>query len=401
MFSYHYSKFTTLLVVVLLIFTTPLSSDAQEQSASPLLSLLEGVPQEAAFPQMDALTLSYADYRAIEQANAAPTFADRAAYLTATEADQTLWQMSLLRVHAGPSGFVNLTYDKITQMPELIGFDYFDMDQALVFGSDPYVGTLVHNDERPFSPVVTGFALAQRGYERREAATGEAWGLGGDGMTDINNINNGDPFGGDVGLASRVAVLDANTVANSFLWGIVLSSADAHTQQAPAYAAHPAYTVLTDALSYGDGTLLQAVALSRLAGEDQQTDAAPSALPAYTIAAVADLQDGDQQVQRVVLVYASLPQASAAALQLPGRMAAFDSGWLDTLGFTERRPYITTDGDFFVVTVDLVAARPTATDMLDGAYAPATIFGFWVTAIQQGGFFPLALEPTATDVVAP
>ena len=399
MFPYHYSKFAFVLAVVLAIFTTPLSS--QGQRVSPLLSLLGSVPQQAVFPQMNAITLSYADYRAIEQANAAPSFASRADYLNAPPADQSLWQMSLLRVHAGPAGFVNLTQAKIEEMPQLMGFDYFDMERALVFGADPFVGTLVHSRAAPFSPVQTAFALSQRGYERRDAATGSAWGLGGDGMTDIANINNGDPFGGDVGLASRVAVLDGSTVANSFLWGILLSTADAHAQRAPSYAVQPAYVAAADALAHSDDMLLQAVILSGLAGQQQQPNPNLPALPPYAVAAVADLHADGRQVQRVVLVYENLPDASAAAVQLPGRLNAFDSGWLATLDFTASRPTVTTNGPFYIVAYDLTAPSPTAAEMLNGAYAPATVFGFWVTAIRQGGFFPLALPAPAAQATAP
>jgi hypothetical protein len=286
---------------------------------------------------------------------------------------------------------VNLTQDKIETMPELMGFDYFDMDQALVYGADPFVGTIVHSEDAAFSRARTAAALAARGYDSRWSAGGVAWGKGGDGMTDIDNIALGDPFGGDVGLASRVAVLDRHTVANSFLWAILLKTTEAHAGETPAYDALPEYRTMARALPPETGELLQAFILSPGAGHTQQPNDALPALPPYTLAAAADLQVGTQQVHRLVLLYERAADAETALFQLPGRVAAFDNGWLDTLNFTAPRARIDSWGAYYAVTLDIAAPAPSPQEVQNGAFEPGLVFGFWATAVRQGQFFPLAL----------
>lgn len=384
----HYTKLGWLLSVIFLTFTGSLS---YAEGASPLLTMLGNVPQEAVYPQMNAPVISYADYRAIERANGVPNPASRAEFNLMDDSIQAWWQASLLRVHAGPPSFVNLTQDKIETMPELMGFDYFDMDQALVYGADPFVGTIVHSEDAAFSRARTAAALAARGYDSRWSAAGAAWGKGGDGMTDIDNIALGDPFGGDVGLASRVAVLDRHTIANSFLWAILLKTTEAHTGETPAYDALPEYRTMARALPPEAGELLQAFILSPGAGRRQQPNEGLPALPPYTLAAAADLQVGERQVHRLVLLYERAADAETALFQLPGRVAAFDNGWLDTLNFTAPRARIDSWGAYYAVTLDIAAPAPSPQEVQNGAFEPGLVFGFWATAIRQGQFFPLAL----------
>lgn len=384
----HYIRIGWLVSVIILTFTGSLS---YAQGANPLLIMLASVPQDPVYPPMSANTISYADYRAIERANGVPNPASRTEFDLMDETLQSWWQASLLRIHAGPPGFVNLTTDKIATMPELMGFDYFDMDQALVYGADPYVGTVVRSADGAFSLTETTKALSARGYSPRASATGIAWGLGGDGMTNIDNIALGDPFGGDVGLASRVAVMDTHTVANSFLWGILLKTTEAHTGETPSYDELPEYRVMARVLSPQGGDLLQAFILNREAGYQQQPHADLPPLPPYTLAAAADLQVGAQQVHRIVLLYADATDAEKALFQLPGRVAAFDNGWLETLNFTAPRLSVDERSGYTAVILDITAPAPTPQDVQDGAFEPGLVFGFWATAIRQGQFFPLAL----------
>lgn len=400
----HYIKFVQLLVVVGMTFTVslrhggatpPTHSAGGTNELNPLLELLHSIPQEPTYPQMQALTISYANYRAVERANGVPNPANRDEYAVMDDTVRAWWQTSLLRITAGPPGFVNLTQDKIETMPELVGFDYFDMDQALNYGAAPYIGTLVRSDAPAFDWARTSDALSARDYDPRRSAAGIAWGRGGDGQTDLDAIALGDPFGGDVGLASRVAVLDSTTVANAFLWGILLATADAYEGDVPAIADMPEYRVMAQALRPNQGELLQAFILNQDAGRNQQVQDVPDPdrthLPPYVLAAAADLQVEETQVHRVVVVYRTPAQANRAAERISALITAFDNGWLQTIGFTESAPTVRQMNGLYVVTYDIAAPTPAPQDVFNGAFQPGLVFGFWSTAIRQGNFFPLAL----------
>ena len=388
----NYIKLGLIIGLCGLVFSTALTP-AHTQADDPLLTLLASAASEPAFPQMAANTVSYADYRAIEQASGVASPRNRAAFEALSPAEQAAWEAALLRIYGGPANWPNLTREKIAEMPELVGFDFFDVDQALRYGADPFVATLFHSADGALSSVATGQALRARGYQPQIVPTGLAWGRGGDGMTDINQIQNGDPFGGDVGLASRVAVLDSQMVGNAFIWSILARVAQAHAGEVPSYADLPEYQAMSTALQAGDGALLQAFILNELAGEAQTAPAELDApgLPPYVLAATADLQADTQSIHRVIVLYADASAAEQAAAQLPALISAFDNDWLDTLGFDAQPPSTRSYGSYTAVTYDLLGP-PTTQDTSD--YGPSLIFGFWANAIRQGRFSPFALPPS-------
>jgi hypothetical protein len=384
-----YRKLALWVTVSLLFF---IGLNAQEPH--PLDTLLAEIPQQPAFTEMIANTISFADYRAAERAAGLAPVTSRDAYDALPDDQRAAWEVALLRVHAGPNSFVSLADQHIAAMPDLLGFGYFDADAGLTYGFDPFTGTLLHSIDGDFSATATAAALRARNYEQRTTAVGTAWGRGGDGQTDINNLVMGDPFGGDVGLASRVQVIDPNTVMNTFTWEILFVAAEAQAGNAPTLADDPAYTTMAAALTADEATLIQALILSPPAATLQTPSADLGTLPIWAVAAAADLQDGDQQVHRLLLLYNEADDAQTAAAALPGQVAAFDQGWLDTLGFTVDVPTTTEVGDFHLVTLAMHAPAPTPQDVLDdGAYTPGIIFGFWATALRGGRFHPFALVP--------
>lgn len=384
MIKLTYLKFA-LLIPILIVFNT------FAQDSQPLANLLTSVPQEAVFEQMNAMTISYMDYRALERAHQLPVIANRDAFYALDETTRTLWDVSLLRAHAGLTPFVNLTGDRIAQMPELVGFDYFDVDQTLVYGADPFVGNVLRSADGDFSRRQTSQALRARDYDLRVVASGTAWGKGGDGQTDVNNLAMGDPFGGDVGLSSRVAVLDDHTIGNAFIWGIVVEMAETHAGSSPSYAQRPAYQTMIDALAGDDELLIQAVILNDRAGQQQAFELDHLPLPRYELAAIADLQQGEYQLNRVVLLYEKEVNARRAMRRLPDFIYAFDNGWLDMLGFVASEPDMVPTDNGWLVRYTLTAPAAMPTDVLNGAYEPGLIFGFWTNALKQQVFFPLGL----------
>ncbi len=387
MINQTYLKYIILVSVSLWVFT---GINAQPHP-DPLPILLRSVPTTPAFAPMQANIISFVDYRAIEAAADVGPVQSVADYRHMDAATRATWQAALLRVQAGPASFVNLVETRIEQMPGLLGFGYFDVDAALTYGADPFTGTLLYSADGDFSPVQTAAALMRREYRPRMVATGGAWGLGGDGMTDVTNMAMGDPFGGDVGLASRVAVFDSHTVMNGFIWDLVFIAAEAHQGVGPAYGDDAPYITLTEALRSDDSALLQAVIVSPAAGRHQTPPTNAATLPAYQLAAIADYQRGDRQVHRWVLLYDNPLAAAQAAQAMPGLLTEFDQGWLDTLGFEIAAPvrYRADEGGHVVV---LEVSAPAEIGS-DSPYSPGVVFGFWVRAIQSGAFFPFAVSP--------
>ena len=379
-----------LMVTGSLLFFTGLNA----QQPHPLDALLAYAPQRPAFQPMTANTISFADYRVAEVAAGLDPIADRDAYDALTDEERTAWQAAMLRVHAGPSSFLNIIDQRIAEMPDLLGFGFFDVDAGMTYGSNPFTGTMLYSDDGDFSRLETGRALRERDYEIRFTAAGGAWGKGGDGMTDVNDMAMGDPFGGDVGLASRVQVFTPNVLINSFIWDIVFVAAETTTGDAPNYGEDAAYQTMVEALTTGDELLVQTMILNAEAGTAQGTSEEIDPLPPYTLAAIADLQDGENQVDRLVLLYEDEDDAETAADALAEQITTFDQGWFDLLGVEVGETTVTEADAGYLVTLDLTAYAPTPQEIIeDGAYQPGTVFGFWVTALGQGHFFPFAVLP--------
>ncbi len=368
--------------LILFALVTLLVGPTSAQADQPLLELLALVPQENAYPQMNSGVLSYVDYRAVERAYpGTPHIDDAAEYAALSDDARALWQTARLRIHAGPLPFTNLVDERIADMPRLLGFEYFDMDRALQFGSDPFTGVLVESEARAFSAPRTALALAARGYDPTRLAAGlRGWAKGGDGMTDVDNIEIGDPFGGDVGLSSRVVVIGDRYVTNSFLWPIVAATAETVAGDRLSLADLPEYRSLVESMGR-TGDLLQAIIV-----QPGALTAEGDPLPSYDLAAIADYQQGDEQVYCIVVAYNDIAAAEAAADALPGRMLAFDAGWFDLVGLTIHPPTIDQIGD--VVIVSIAVRGPLDTSA--GAYEPGLVFGFWARAIENGTFSPLA-----------
>lgn len=330
--------------------------------------------------------LDYIHYRALEQAAQAPTFANRAGYLAADASAQAAWQGALTRASAGVSGMANLTTLRIEQLPELLGFDYFDVDASLVYGASPFVGNLLYSERGAFNATFTARALQARGFSLGVLATGTAWGKGGDGQTDVNALEMGDLFGGDVGLASRVAVLDAHTLGNAFIWGILVQAAEAHDGRRATLADSRMYRTLAAAMSPVDGLLVQATLLNTLAGQQQLEG--EGTLPPYLLAGLADTQVGEQSGLRLVLLYGRYTHAKDAAAALPALIAAYDPGWLARLGYTDSPPEVRLVGGYWLLSYTLYA------DALPQDEA-GLVFGFWREALLSRRFTPLAVPAGA------
>ena len=185
---------------------------------NPLLNMLALVPESALNFGDPPRTIRYADFAALEATHHIQP--DSAAEFTAlNELERNTWTNGLTRIQAMPAYVLNNTYQRINEMPALVGFEWFDIDQVLTFDNLPFAGMIYAGD---FDADSIELALTEREFGVTEYEGVTIWNRGGDGMTDITLMALGDPFGGDVGWSSRIAVMssDAGTdyLANGVFW---------------------------------------------------------------------------------------------------------------------------------------------------------------------------------------
>ncbi len=169
---------------------------AQDADTSPLLELLAYIPAEN-----NRRDLYFADRQALEEAytgvQVPPTFADfqnRSDSADATD-EQRAWQAwfkSVMNVYIPTAQYMNF----MDTLPEVLGIDYFDIDQELQYGVPPESGLILVGE---FGVTAAEAAFANRGYEQ----VGNLWCFEGDCSTgmavSVDNINPTNPFGGQLG----------------------------------------------------------------------------------------------------------------------------------------------------------------------------------------------------------
>jgi hypothetical protein len=292
-----------------------------EPAASSLLDLLTFVPNAITSASSSGLILSYADYRAAEKA-VNVTHPARASDLSALTNDQRL---RLLRAYArlmvGPS--VQGLNTTIGEMPRLVGFEWFDTDQAILFGYPPsesvaYIG---HYDVGKVDA-----ALTARQFDKITIDNITVWTRFEDNSVHMDAVDPGDPFGGSLGKAARIAVVSNAGSGKQYLaeaarTPLIKAMLDAHSNTLTSRAFAPDYHALVDALidpKAFPATPIQALFAApsavQIAGTPPNTTPLPplGVLPPYTLAAIADYQDGDSQISGLAVLYTD-PDAAEAS----------------------------------------------------------------------------------------
>lgn len=309
----------------------------------PLLELLALIPNTP-----EALTgvplISYVDYAAIENARPdVPAFESWAAFNQSLEADTdaaALWMQNSMRIVAGPDFYLRYLR-QFADTEARVGFDVFDIDRAIVVGQPPAMGTILEGD--------FDVDAVTEAYLARDYAAGQNNGVvllssadGAPGTTiDFDGIDLAIPFGGPLGRREPIAVTD-EFILNSPNDGLLDAMVNAYVGYRPSLYTQPDLVAAAEALTTGQGQLLQALFLNPLdvafpgidpvliltPDIDTETlmDANPHGygpLPLYSAVVMADLQDGVDQVAMLALVYDDEATARAAADELTARLADY------------------------------------------------------------------------------
>jgi len=342
------SKFYALLFVSILMLCVDLVP-AQAQflgiGKHPLLDLLALAPDT---PEVRDTWIRYMDFRAVEEARD---------WMQRPESAETLfadssWIGFTYRWLSAPDS-VRQSFFEAARMPEVVGFDIFDVDRTLSFGKPPSHGVIWSGD---FDLAAIAATHAARGYIQTEIHGVPAW-CSGDGCAAGMNVNPTERdlaniF--DTGIGREVPfLLLPNLLVSAPDETTLERVADVTTGDLPSLAEAEDYHTLAEALIDPSVYMGQLVNLQFLPNEDVRfvldltaDDVAAQVLsrvpdpqraenfirnafvgygdlPLYQLAAIADRQEGDRQVAIVALLYTNAEDAQIAAPELMYRMSTF------------------------------------------------------------------------------
>lgn len=416
------------LTLIILIPAPATSQDADE----PLLTLLNAAPFDIRLLR-EGRIVSYVDFDALATARAGvPVYETWADWNTAeTDDDEgaALWRANAMRLTADAGEVFFSALRNGDQTPAIVGFDLFAVDQALRVGGQPTVGTVLLGD---FNAEDINAALLDRGYAQVGTQESPVWRRADgqdDMMTDLDAINLANPFGGQLGRMEPLALLP-DMLVNATAFPLLENMLEAATDADDSLADNANYRAAAEAVLDGDGLLVQALFLdAEFFGtlplgtinmtEPQSGPAEPDSvadygtLPVYTLAVVADRQEGDDQVIRVGLVYSDEATAQAAAEELTQRILSFPSVMsVDPLPLVEYeqfaatvedpRVYVSADQAVALATIryplpgntriDLSTGEPvTDPNTLGGYVASGLLFRQFVQNIYNLTFYPIVV----------
>lgn len=369
-------------------------------AVSQLHAMLEYVPSAAASIESGWATVRFVDFEALFESEGLSLFRELGSVDLLMES-VPLGRI-LSRIIAGPEALAYAIH-RAGRMTELVGFEWLlDVDRSLEFGDPPDLGLLLAGE---FDVEAIAAALESRGFSVADVEGVPVWHRFDDFAVSIAARDPADPFGGNLGAAARVALLP-DTLANARSWQLIEDIVSAALATEPSLAEDPAYRALTEAITGPDGMLIQALffpgAALRSAGGSTQTDREPTdeldPLPAFSVAVLADRQEGGDQVHLIALACVDEATASTAADVLARRVERFylpsrpEDVLADRFGATVCRREVrqTQDGVAIAVVEARYPVPEGPTDPQTGQYnVRGLLFRSWVQAILRREFTPL------------
>jgi hypothetical protein len=334
--------------LLVLILWTYISAAAQTDSP-PLLDMLLRVP---AVPSNRGM-LTFTDFAAIEAAYPpAERPEDWETYAAWDEAERpaddeppinppyTMWWSVFRRLSTGQS----VRYFGLGgETPELVGFDLFEIDQELNYGTPPEASQLFRGD---FDLDAIRSAYEARGYTQEAREGAELW-CSEDGCEAGMNLNlamrnPANPFGGELGRAQPLLIAGSALISSPSDDMIEEHIAVAQGERR-SLGDTPEYQAAVNAMTT-DGVLLQAAfldgemllryttgshALDLTSFELSEEERAAlieelmdgyETLPQFSLLAVGEVITETEQQARVILIYGSRENAERAAEVLPRRI---------------------------------------------------------------------------------
>jgi hypothetical protein len=353
-FRQSIARFAVLsLVFSLSVLVVPftVAQDETEPETPTVLQLLALVPDDTPFNTSE--WIGFSDFNAaVATRSGLSDYESWAEFQADLDADEV--SASLLLQSLPLSGFPGANYLMVggPDMPDVMGFDFFDIDAAMTFNQPPEQAFIFQGD---FDADQIDTALTNNGYTSEELDGFPYW-CSEDGCDtgmeqDLANRNVANLFGGDLGRRFPVALLDGllaasstdtqveamaetyqdegqsladdpdfQTAVNGIYNGIGLSMFETRPQL------RQAYFIPSDAFGGGDPLAFLNMDPEQLEQlREQLLETAPDPLPIYQLVVFADLGTRTEQFAQVVLVYDGQEAAETAAAIIPRRIESMTS----------------------------------------------------------------------------
>jgi hypothetical protein len=396
-------RHSLLLVVVLVasvLFTVRLPVQAAS-SPNALLDTLALIPDASDTRPKNYFGARFVDLLAIEQAGG---FKRPASFSAMGSSARTQWLNAMQRARAlGLDDWADALLhqlDRSADMPRLVGFDWFAIDRVIGYGAPPRVGLTLTGT---FDANKVAKALSLGRFQQTDVTGVTVWYRFDDGQVDPKAQGFKDPFGVATGVAARIALLPGS-LSNTRYWDMAKQIVATYKKDQKSLAEASDYRALADAMTdpaVYTGSLLQAVFIPSSVFDvpnildvrilpDLPGLSGYGELPPYSLAALADRQEGDMQVHLVAIAYPDVATAQRASDELYKRIAGFDIAQMyERYAVTIDQPHIYHDASGLAVLI--VSVRYVLSDKPDPSTGrtplPGILYNRWLSLVY---FYPLA-----------
>jgi hypothetical protein len=245
---------------------------------------------------------------------------------------------------SGPQRLIG-SFVLMDELPELVGFEFFDIAQVAEVGIVPQDAIIVRGT---FDPEAVAAAHTARGYTAESDSLGVTLcpsdGCESGARINVGNRNPANPFGGDLGM-SQPLIVTPSTLLNSRDFSVLVSLSGAAQGRTPSLSDDPIIQAAANILAYRPTVtaiqlltpaaveIVDATASSgRFANFAAVLETLPP-LPPYALIAVAHTADDAYEYGDLLLIYPNAEQAYQANESLAARLAVINS-------VQTRRPFI-------------------------------------------------------------
>lgn len=394
-------RLRSLLMLFSLLLILALPTAAQEPQ-HPLAQMFAVIPQSGV--SEPGSFISYVDNRAAFSQRGGSFSANSREFsqLLGDDDARALWMANALRVASGMPDWTQYLMQIHPEAAELLGFEWFDIDQSLYFGVPPTAGGILRGQFDP-ERVRAAFEARDFAAETIDGVKVLCWIEGCDQglMVDVRSRNPANPFGGNLGRREPVALLP-NLLLNSPAIEVVDAMIQAATGAAPSLLDDPDYVAVADLISELGAADVELIQLHIYRQADIVDFSVPESLaavidtlgplPPYSIAVLADLQDGETQIALAALVYDAAAPAEQGADELTARITSFDPrGEFAEDGVEVDVPLVYTSaaGDRFVAVAALRYPDPPSDPGDEPLIQSGRIFRRWLNGLLRREFYPI------------
>lgn len=349
-----------LFLPVLALLACSLFSAPTKTSASPLVNLLAGIPQDPISESKGEIY--FMDAAAMEAAYNVTRPPDAEIFMNLRDHDEYVAWWVVGKETLGLLGDFLLMAET---MPEAVGFSALDIDQAIQFGAPPSQG-LIFMGKFDAGAIEDAYET-NLDFEPNDFDGTTVWcsteGCESGMQIDPGNALRENPFGGRLGQRQPMIISSDLLMASPDL-DLLLAHVSARKGKLPSLADDPAYRVAANAVSK-DAYVLQSMIVNRTFLQQMVNN------PPYDLLILADVVAQDEQITRLGLVYRDIESPEMVASALLERLASHQSAQfkrpfaelLTARNVTSPRHFIYQEADRTVVVLEFPTRKATPDEL--------------------------------------